>query len=156
MVDHYAYYGNVRMEKVFCNECNAYSFVLNGETICCDSPVEKVESRPFKVVIAPEVKRKTPSQYEKANILESQGGKCFYCDLPFGSVVWDNNKKKARILKINWDHFTPFAYSLNNKSSNFVASCNICNSLKSAKVFDTVEEAKLYMKKRWSDKNIFV
>jgi hypothetical protein len=153
---HYAYYGNVKMDRLYCERCKAYTFIIDGESACCDEPAENLQSKPFKVIIPPRPKRMVPTQYEKEAILESQEGKCFYCELEFGQVVWDNRKKKARVLKINWDHFTPFAYSLNNNANNFVASCNICNSLKSSKVFETIDEARLYLRKRWLDKEIYL
>ena len=152
---HYAFYGNVRMERVFCDNCKTYSLVVDGGRACCDEPFDNEDGMGYKVMSSPEPKRTTPTQYEKQDILQAQDGCCFYCGLEFGEVVWDNRKKKARTLKINWDHFTPYAYGFNNKSSNFVASCNICNRLKSSKVFDTIDEAKEYMKKRWLDKEIY-
>ncbi len=152
---HFAFYGNVKLDRVYCEDCKAYSFILDGEKACCEDMVDDQDGKPYKVMSAPTPKRNTPTQYEKKDILESQEGRCFYCDLEFGSVVWDNRKKKARTLKINWDHFTPFAYGFNNKATNFVASCDICNKLKSAKVFNTIEEARKYMEKRWLDKEIY-
>ena len=151
---HTAYYGNVRMDRIYCGECDCYTFILDDKKYCCDNPIETESQKPYKVIIPPRVKRKTPTHIEKKDILNAQKGKCFYCGHGFGTVVWDNKKQKARILKINWDHFTPFAYGFNNKSTNFVASCNICNSLKSSKVFNTVEEARKYIIHRWAEKEM--
>lgn len=48
-------------------------------------------------------------------------------------------------LKLQWDHVDPWVYSLNNKDQNFVAACQICNGIKSSMIFNSVEEARVYI-----------
>ncbi|TLZ87260.1 MAG: hypothetical protein E6K00_05760 [Methanobacteriota archaeon] len=61
----------------------------------------------------------------------------------FNSAV----ERKGRLiyLKVNWDHFVPFAYSQNNYAYNFVAACQICNGIKGSSTFRTLEEARVYV-----------
>lgn len=49
------------------------------------------------------------------------------------------------VLQVNWDHKVPFAYSQNNGNQNFVAACQICNRLKSRIMFNSLEEARVYL-----------
>jgi 5-methylcytosine-specific restriction endonuclease McrA len=73
-----------------------------------------------------------PSPGEQARILEQQARCCIYCDRPFGGDV-----------RVTWDHFVPWSYSQRNEK--FVAACQRCNSKKSDKMFQTLEEARAYL-----------
>lgn len=78
------------------------------------------------------LKRHGPSASEKARILGMQGDTCAYCDAPFGDQI-----------KVTWDHFVPFSYS--EKNDVFVAACQRCNSKKGSKIFQSVEEVRVYI-----------
>jgi hypothetical protein len=52
---------------------------------------------------------------------------------------------KPIIIKTNWDHQLPYAFSQNNATSNFVAACHVCNGIKSDRLFKTIEEAQVYL-----------
>jgi len=88
-------------------------------------------------------RRKAPTAAERQMILELQGNRCLYCEMLFGAAV--ERKGRLIFLKVNWDHFVPFAYTQNNYAYNFVAACQICNGIKSSMTFKTVEEAKVYI-----------
>ena len=50
----------------------------------------------------------------------------------------------------------PWCYGYDNRVVNFVASCHICNAIKTDKIFDTPEQARGYIierreKKGWPD-----
>ena len=64
--------------------------------------------------------RRKPSPTIQNRILREQENRCFWCSqkLDHGHV---------------WDHLVPVAVGGSNHASNFVASCRICNSIKSAK-----------------------
>jgi len=49
------------------------------------------------------------------------------------------------VLRVCWDHKVPYAYSQNNRITNYAAACQICNSLKAALMFATVEETQIYV-----------
>ena len=44
----------------------------------------------------------------------------------------------------------PYAYSLNNLSANFGAACHICNGWKSDHVFQSLDEARVYLSGKWA------
>jgi 5-methylcytosine-specific restriction endonuclease McrA len=94
-------------------------------------------------MVCGENKRRTPPLKKRREVIERQGNKCFYCGEPFGEYYIRNGVAKK--LTIHFDHFVPFAFSGNNDNENFVASCNICNSIKSDKVFETEEDARCYV-----------
>jgi hypothetical protein len=89
-------------------------------------------------------RRKGPNAAEKKLILELQGNRCLYCEMLFGSAI--ERKGRLIFLKVNWDHFVPFAYTQNNYAYNFVAACQICNGIKSSHLFKTLEEARIYVR----------
>ena len=137
-----ALYGNIALERGYCKECDTTAFVRNGKLACCGAEFSKVPDKYYRVSGSPQG-RKTPPAAEKRRILEEQENKCFYCDVEFDSLRWRNGR--AIRIKLHWDHKLPYAYSQNNHTSNFVAACHVCNGIKSDKVFQTVEEAQIYL-----------
>jgi len=95
-----------------------------------------------------EARRRLPPRRERDKILEKQGNACLYCGNTFGSVVYKNGVGEP--LEVRWDHMVPFCYGQNNKADNFCAACHVCNASKSSKMFNTVEEASDYIKRRWA------
>lgn len=95
--------------------------------------------------------RKRPNARIRQAILSRQRNRCLYCGHKFGTTV---RRKRARTatLRLNWDHFVPYAYGLTNGSTNWVAACHVCNNIKSCRMFDTVREAQAYVRARWADK----
>ncbi len=141
-------YGNVSIPKGWCGRCGALSFIVEDHLVCCNVEVidvptsSKRESNPLYV-------RKNLSAKQKVQQVESQGGKCFYCDRGFGSIV--RRRNRWIVLKVNFDHLIPFAYTQNNKLENFVAACHICNQLKSCFVFDSIEDIRGYILGKWKE-----
>lgn len=96
--------------------------------------------------------RKRPSKKRQRELVIKQGGKCFYCGLEFGSYFeW---QYQLVCVRKTFDHLLAFCYSGNSSDDNFVASCFECNGLKSGKVFDSIKEAKDYVKKRRIQKGL--
>ncbi len=137
-----ALYGNIPIQRGYCKECRTFSFIKNGVFVYCGHPVNQ-EPNKFHRESEPPQGRKTPPKAEKEKILREQGFRCFYCDVLLNSIRYRNGK--ALHILINWDHQLPFVFSQNNACSNFVAACNICNGLKSNRVFRTIEEAQIYL-----------
>lgn len=98
-------------------------------------------------------KRKIPSKATQNKILALQKNCCIYCNEKFKITKYIRNGK-IKVLKLVWDHFIPFAYSANNYPHNFVAACNVCNSLKSSKMFETLDDAKQYILEKREKKDI--
>ena len=137
-----ALYGNVALEKGYCPNCAGTSFIKNGSFVCCDTPIVDEPKKFYRETEAPQ-HRKTPPKVEKIRILEEQEDRCFYCGVRLESTRFRNGKPFT--IKVNWDHQLPYAFSQNNATSNFVAACHVCNGIKSARLFRTVEEAQLYL-----------
>ncbi|WP_431781744.1 HNH endonuclease [Streptomyces chumphonensis] len=84
--------------------------------------------------------RRAPRAAERARLIAEQGNRCLYCDIPIGAVIrrWD----KPVTLRLNWDHFAPYAYVARNPRDNWVLACHICNNVKRGRLFKTVQEAR--------------
>lgn len=86
-------------------------------------------------------RRRYPPKNVRTRIAEKQNNTCLYCELPIGTVI--SRRKELIRLVANWDHFVPYAYSSRNANANWVLACHVCNGIKSARVFDTVQQARL-------------
>lgn len=84
--------------------------------------------------------RRSPRTAERNRVLEIQGNRCLYCELPIGTAIWRHSRSVT--LQANWDHFVPFAYLAQNPESNWVLACHVCNNIKSCRMFDTVQAAR--------------
>ena len=142
-------YGNTSLERGYCENCKAMAIIRNGILQCCDSPINDLPTK-FERVSNPSYGRKTPTKADKDRILRSQDNRCFYCGASFGSIRFRHGI--PLIIKIEWDHQLPFAYSQNNYANNFVASCKVCNGIKSDHIFQTIEEAQVYLAERRKSK----
>ena len=149
--DYIGLYGGVSIPKSWCEECQANSFVIDGEMVCCGIPVELTPER-YKRECEPEQRRRTLPLKAREKQLEAQDYKCFYCERTFGSTVFRSGRSIK--LRIHYDHMVPYSLSQNNQASNFVAACHICNSIKSDFCFQTVEEAQIYIRQKWVEKGI--
>lgn len=147
--DYVGVYGNTQLAKVYCEYCECYTFVRDGLTVCCGEPV-KVKAKKLVQESSPREKRYKPKKEDKKKILNRQKNKCIYCGRDFGSLAVV--KDKVVELRVHWDHKIPYSYSFNNKGNNFVAACHVCNRLKSNTVFETIEDAQIYLERRWGYK----
>lgn len=144
-----ALYGNVPLERVWCESCQSYTFVKNNVKLCCGEDRTDTADR-FERMVEPEFERRIPSKRERDAILEKQDGRCFYCESKIGSIKRRNDKPLT--LRLHWDHQLPYAYGANNRAENFVAACHVCNGIKSSHIFQTVEEAKVWLETRRKEK----
>lgn len=144
MRDHVAVYGNVALLRAFCEHCGSFSLVLkDGKLACCDRKHSGDAPTRIKRIVEPEQLRRAIPQKVRARILEQQDGRCFYCDRLIGSQAY--YKGRVVRLRLHLDHLVPHSYNQNDSEDNFVGACHICNSHKSALMFQTVEEAKIYL-----------
>lgn len=144
-----ALYGNVAIERGICPNCRGTSFIKNGSTVCCDVPINNEPKKFHREIESPQ-HRKTPPKIEKDRILEEQEYRCFYCSVLLESTRFRNGK--PLMIRVNWDHQLPYAFSQNNTISNFVAACHVCNGIKSDRLFRTVDEAQLYLAQKRKQK----
>lgn len=133
-----ALYGSIAIEKMYCVDCKTESFIKHGLLVCCDKVVEELPKKYIRETSASN-KRKKPSPKKQARILEEQGNKCLYCGHTFGDIV--HRGEDIIILKINWDHMLPWIFSHNNQVSNFAAACQVCNGIKSSRIFESFQKA---------------
>lgn len=84
--------------------------------------------------------RRQPPAASRKRISASQLGRCLYCELPIGARVKRNGKTVP--LTAHWDHFVPYSYLAQNPDANWVLSCQVCNGIKSDRIFKSVEEAR--------------
>jgi hypothetical protein len=91
-------------------------------------------------------KRRAPTKRQKAALIEKQRNRCLYCEHVIGTVV--ERRGKPVILRPNYDHFVPFAYSRRNPRDGFALACHLCNGIKSCKIFTTIMEAQEFIRAR--------
>lgn len=84
--------------------------------------------------------RRAPRLAERIRVQEAQGNRCLYCELPIGTAIW--RRAQTVILRTNWDHFVPYSYLARNPDNNWVLACHVCNGIKTARMFDTVQTAR--------------
>ena len=138
------YFGKVAMFRCYCDHCKQEALVINRRLQCCN----RVLSKPEKYTKKRETittKRKRISAHVKKATLTSQHGKCIYCNCDLMEPVWNPQKTKYEKNIINYDHILPWSYSGNNCLENIVASCSECNKYKSGLVFDSLEDAQVYI-----------
>lgn len=152
MGDHLAVFGNVVVVRAFCSDCDGYYLVArDGEFLCCGAKYKR-EPRRIKREVEPENTRRLPPKADREDILKQQGNCCAYCDRRFGARVAHRRRKET--LRPCWDHLVPFSYAQNNDGRNFVAACQICNGRKAAMMFQTMEEARVYLQNLVMERDI--
>lgn len=141
---HVAIYGDVNILRDRCPDCKRMALILAGKYACCDRVAADKEARAYKRMSSGHGFRYSRvSKQCREEILKIQNNCCLYCDREFG-VSHDG----AAPLSISWDHFVPFSYLQCHPIWNFVAACKSCNSIKSSMMFQTIEEAILYVQAR--------
>lgn len=87
--------------------------------------------------------RRRPRIADRRRVFDAQGDVCLYCELPIGTEIL-RTKRTSNVVTLRraWDHFIPHAYIARNPGANWVIACHICNEIKKAGVFATVEEAR--------------
>lgn len=145
------WFGNVYLARAYCKSCDGYAIIRDSTFQCCgaDAPdTEKVQRQ----ICPAQARRKTPSLAVRNRVLVEQSNRCLYCRNEFGGFVFRGAHPIQ--VKLVWDHFVPYCYTFNSRSTNFVAACDLCNSIKSGKVFDTIQEAQEYVQTKRAAKGI--
>lgn len=90
--------------------------------------------------------RRGPRIADRKRVGAQQSMRCLYCELPIGVEIWRDRPsgRSGSIVKLrgHWDHFVPYSYSLANPATNWVLACHVCNGIKTARMFDSVEQAR--------------
>lgn len=149
MKKHVAIYGSLKLMRGYCSNCKDYALIIDNVLQCCDTEIDNNElEKRTKRMTQTEGVRRRPSKKAVNKMLEIQDNKCFYCDIPFGTSYKHPRLDKYMETKVCYDHLVPFAYSQDNQDINFVCACGTCNGIKSDLIFQTVEEARDYVKYR--------
>lgn len=163
-----AIYGKVSVQRTYCPYCKGMAWVQDGHYACCDNLVrDEPKNGEIVFMIPNEVKRKNSTHLtnkEKIAILESQDYKCAYCECSLrfkdkGELSFHGRAGKQGLPQIvanevAFDHFIPWEYIRSHHRTEFFAACKVCNSIKSKKIFDTLEQARQFIQKRRERKGI--
>ena len=143
MIIEVVYYQDIVMVRAYCSTCKAAAFIIDGHYTCCGkkAPAIKDITGVLYSREAGDIKRiKCPKKIQN-EILMEQNNKCKWCGYEFGEIISNKKNKEIKHLnKVHFDHKIPFIY-IGNPVSNWVAACDICNSIKSAHYFKTYEDA---------------
>jgi len=140
---HWALYGGVRLIRMYCEKCKGMTIVIDNEKQCCGEKADNKKDKGFEVMLSTNTARRKPSKRRQRKILEFQESKCIYCGKPFGTMYI--RKGKILYTRVHFDHLIPFSYTLSCEDIEFVAACNICNNIKSNKMFETIKEVFYYV-----------
>lgn len=153
LMSYFSCYGTTKIPKDVCPDCERSAFIIDGEFACCGLKAAKEEPRGYKRECETDQNRKQgPPAAMKKLILAAQDGRCFYCERILGFKYRHHGKRVK--LKLHWDHLVPYSYLQANDTNNFVAACHICNAVKGSMMFQTIEEARVYVNVRlqeWGD-----
>ncbi|SES04002.1 HNH endonuclease [Streptomyces qinglanensis] len=84
--------------------------------------------------------RRRPRTAERARLIAEHRNRCLYCQIPIGAEILRENSFVT--LRLNWDHFAPYAYIARNPQDNWVLACHVCNNIKQGRIFQTVQEVR--------------
>ena len=142
-----ALYGQQRMLRGKCPQCGAWVFEIASveTTSCCGLPTNGLNVAVERM--SPGGNRKRPNIIEQRTILDRQQHRCLYCDRLFGGYYV--YRGRVRRVSIHWDHLVPFSFAHDNRACNFVASCGRCNTWKGNKIFQTVDDVRAYVGRKW-------
>ena len=130
-------YGHVILLRSKCPKCKSMAIILDEKYQCCDTLIGEFDKEKTKRMIEGKNKRNNLSIGEKKEILELQNNECAYCNCDLeNSWYIKKNMEQPRPIKIHFDHVIPWSYSRETTKYGMVATCNICNLLKSNKMFD--------------------
>ncbi len=143
-------YGDVYLLSEKCPECGTESFVFDGKLACCGRKSSGKPPSGWKRMSRCRTDRMRVSVLVQQQLLAEQRNRCAYCEIPFSKPVYRHSKLWRRT--IHFDHFVPWSYSFSNRKQNIVASCSVCNSIKSWLMFKDIYECQAYIMRQWRDK----
>lgn len=88
--------------------------------------------------------------FTKNRLREEQHGKCAFCNIPTDAQIFRNGNLVQ--LSEEFDHFVPISYGGSNSLANWVLSCNVCNTIKSDRMFTNMRHARIVIEAERSQK----
>jgi hypothetical protein len=142
--------GSVVMHRGICSMCGDECFIVgDGKSSCCRSHADIIIGYVRK--LSTSTRRKVPPIAKQEEILASQENRCYWCNREFGAYVMKRSSDRAYKLRPVWDHYIPYSYTGASLPNDFVASCRVCNSFKSAKLPLDEELLRAIIDRRWRD-----
>ena len=142
--------GKVTLAKWDCPFCGEENLTGYDSLVCQNRGCNARFDANFKRtrVISRSERRRPVSRVTASRLAESQNNRCFWCENEFGEYVMKQGV--VRRLDVVVDHVLPWTYSLNHGEENLVASCQICNGWKSSLVFETEDDCRGFLKRKWT------
>lgn len=159
-----ALYGKVALNKEFCQRCKQWAFVLEdrrniARLQCCNRRLDANPEKWKRESVCGIGKRPAIPRRGREAIIQNQESRCLYCEHPFGTHILRMTSKRARrvfganvsvtphriFLRAVIDHMVPWSYHGHHDYKNLAAACQVCNGIKSSRMFATVEEARVYI-----------
>jgi 5-methylcytosine-specific restriction endonuclease McrA len=78
-----------------------------------------------------------------------QHQRCAYCLYAFGTVVLRRGRYQPIILSPTVDHIEPYTYLGNDSPRNVVAACQVCQHIKGARIFSSIQDIQTFVRKQW-------
>lgn len=149
-----AMFGKVTMFRATCTECGRTSLIVDGKTACCGARPVRSDEYTSKRESAGESSRKRFKRSDTLDAMYRQGNRCAYCGIELfpGQRCWNNKKCKYVSAETEYDHFIPWSYLGKTDGTILIASCEICNRIKSSKIFDSFAESKRYIRQKREQK----
>ena len=150
-------YGSTILMRGKCLSCGNDCFInIDNLSSCCGSEVKPYLSGRVKTEVARnKIRSRSISVHRRNELLELQEWRCFWCGLLFGEHVRKGNGRVV-ILRPVWDHYYPFSYTGSCDDREYVAACQICNSIKGAKLITkdfSEEDLRMLIQRRWFEKH---
>lgn len=120
----------------YCGETLFQAFPFSYCDICSNDLTHFLVSFPEQYRTICNSKRKSKQRISKLVIIElynSQGGKCNYCD------------EELDLEMCEVDHINPLAINGTNNHHNLCLACPDCNRVKASFIFNSLEDARLYI-----------
>lgn len=150
MHHHVALYGNTVINRTYCEQCQQWSIVIGRRKVCCNE-IEREVPTCTKRLSEPEERRVALPAYTKEKLLMLYDYSCAYCCKSYGAIVLYKNE--PTMVTLSWDHAVPFSFSYDNRPTNYLPACQICNAVKGNKMFNTIEEVQEYVQARIKKSN---
>lgn len=147
-----AEFGRVALLRAVCPRCKRLALVIQGKMACCGANPVQNDEYIKKKESEGKHRRDDLGRAEKRSLIINQEGQCFYCGNPFGTPVYKPEYGKVVVPGIHFDHFVCWDYSRDTSVGNMVASCAICNLIKSNKIFANAEDARAFVRHRIVEK----
>ena len=132
-------YGSVCLLSDRCPACGEESFIQDGATVCCGVQIAKPPDRWKRMSACRDHRRRFSPGY-RAALVDAQNGVCFWCAIRFDKREWKHGREAKKSIEV--EHIEPFIFAANETGQNIVASCSICNHIKSSLIFQDIHEAR--------------